>query len=130
MTAQAMRAGFGGGVVVDFPESTKAKKLVTLCTMLYPIAYYFSILRVFLILFAGGASNQLPTALDASALDEAEDAEHIPYSRNGPQRHHGKKNRAPVKSRKWVMDKKDRMRAKGLETRPDSKYTGRPRKHF
>ena len=28
ITQQAMRAGFTGGVLVDYPNSTKAKKLI------------------------------------------------------------------------------------------------------
>ena len=29
ITQQAMKAGFTGGVVIDYPNSTKAKKLVS-----------------------------------------------------------------------------------------------------
>ncbi|KHJ47057.1 methyltransferase domain protein [Trichuris suis] len=31
ITRQAMKAGFSGGVVIDYPESTRAKKQVKLC---------------------------------------------------------------------------------------------------
>lgn len=31
LTTQAMKAGFTGGVVVDFPNSTKAKKFLFYC---------------------------------------------------------------------------------------------------
>ena len=43
MTAQAIKAGFSGGVVVDYPNSTKAKKF-------------------FLVLMTAGGQN-LPKAL-------------------------------------------------------------------
>ena len=46
ITAQAMKAGFGGGLVVDYPNSTKAKK-------------YFLVLMT-------GAPQQLPKALGDS----------------------------------------------------------------
>lgn len=55
MTTQAMKAGFFGGVVVDYPNSTKAKKF-------------------FLVLMCGGAAP-LP-----KALVEAEEKERISYS--------------------------------------------------
>merc|ERR1719213_970435 len=57
ITAAAMRAGFGGGVVVDFPHSTKAKK-------------------TFLVIYAGyvgRAPPELPKGLDCS--DPMEDIE-------------------------------------------------------
>jgi 18S rRNA (guanine1575-N7)-methyltransferase len=56
--AQAMRAGFHGGLVVDFPHSSKAKK-------------------VFLVLMTGGA-QALPTALGTGADETEED--HVQYS--------------------------------------------------
>jgi 18S rRNA (guanine1575-N7)-methyltransferase len=41
-----------------------------------------------------------------------------------------KKREAPpkVKSRSWVVAKKEAQRRRGVETRPDSKYTARKRK--
>jgi len=33
ITQQSMRAGFTGGLVVDFPNSTKAKKYVLFCLL-------------------------------------------------------------------------------------------------
>lgn len=55
---QATRAGFFGGLVIDFPHSTKAKK-------------------VFLVLMTGGA-QALPKALGTGADDTQEDQ--ISYS--------------------------------------------------
>ena len=37
---------------------------------------------------------------------------------------------AAGKGRDWVLRKKDRMRHKGYETKPDTKYTARKRKHM
>lgn len=101
ITSQAMRAGFTGGVVVDFPNSTKAKK------------YY-------LCLMTGGA-QQLPVALGTE-----EDSSQIPmmkrreYLRNV-------RGKDPKKSKDWINHKKERRRAQGNDTRPDSKFTGRKR---
>jgi 18S rRNA (guanine1575-N7)-methyltransferase len=35
--------------------------------------------------------------------------------------------KAPKKSRDWILEKKERRRRQGRETREDSKYTGRKR---
>lgn len=55
LTSAAMRAGFSGGLVVDFPNSTRAKK-------------YFLVLMV-------GSTSMLPSAkgLDEASEDEAEE---------------------------------------------------------
>lgn len=96
-----MRAGFFGGVVVDFPNSAKAKKY-------------------FLVLMTGG-SQQLPVALGAE-----ENSSQIPYSRKREMTK-GIRGKDPKKSRDWIMHKKERRREKGEETRADSKYTARKR---
>lgn len=117
LTAVASRCGFTGGLVVDFPNSTKAKKY-------------------FLCLFAGtdpGATT-LPkargtTAAAAGAGDDAAADGTVPYeSRRMVKKHKGSKmSRTSVKNRSWITAKKESMRARGQETRPDSKYTGRKR---
>jgi 18S rRNA (guanine1575-N7)-methyltransferase len=38
-----------------------------------------------------------------------------------------KKGKASVKSKDWVLEKKERRRQEGRETRDDSKYTARRR---
>lgn len=101
ITAQAMKAGFYGGLVVDYPNSAKAKK------------YY-------LVLMTGGMVK-LPTALGTD-----EDSSQISYSkkRELAQNSRGK----PLKkSREWVLQKKERRRQQGNETRSDSRYTARKR---
>lgn len=49
LTKQAMRAGFTGGVLVDYPESTRAKK-------------------IYLVLFTGGQVQQMPQALGTNEV--------------------------------------------------------------
>lgn len=105
ITTQAMRAGFTGGVVVDYPHSTKAKK-------------------VYLCLFCG-PSGALPTALGT----EAEAAGAASYTDRISARHK-KGVRTPLKSRDWVSAKKDRARRQGKDVRADTKYTGRRRPKF
>lgn len=96
-----MRAGFYGGVVVDYPNSAKAKK------------YY-------LVLMTGG-SQQLPTALGTE-----EESEQVPYSKKREMTK-GIRGKDPKKSREWILQKKERRRKQGNETRADSKYTARKR---
>ncbi|KZC13341.1 PREDICTED: probable 18S rRNA (guanine-N(7))-methyltransferase [Dufourea novaeangliae] len=101
VTTQATKAGFYGGVVVDFPNSTKAKKF-------------------FLVLMTGGPAV-LPQALGVNDTDTV-----ISYA---SRREQIKKARGkPLKnSRDWIAEKKERRRKQGRKVREDSKYTGRRR---
>lgn len=101
ITSQAMRAGFYGGVVVDFPNSSKAKK------------YYLCLMT--------GGNQQLPAALGTE-----EDSSQVPYSRKREMTR-GIRGKDPKKSREWIMHKKERRRQQGNDTRADSKYTARKR---
>lgn len=151
ITAQATKAGFFGGVVVDFPNSTKAKKM-------------------FLVLMTGGAMP-LPKALGT----ESEDRQTVANSKRFDfyifvthyfrylvfcnliyilncmcffyffyltiyeiliilsilhYREYIKKardNKSLKKSREWIMEKKERRRRQGKQVRDDTKYTGRKR---
>ncbi|XP_062504528.1 probable 18S rRNA (guanine-N(7))-methyltransferase isoform X2 [Corticium candelabrum] len=107
ITTQAMRAGFTGGVVIDFPNSSRAKKF-------------------FLCLFAGVAAK-LPKGLGTEASDARRiDSAMFTDDRKGKQRN---RHRVPMKSRQWIMEKKERRRRQGRgEVRADSKYTGRKRR--
>uniref|UniRef100_A0A2M4BWE4 18S rRNA (guanine-N(7))-methyltransferase n=1 Tax=Anopheles marajoara TaxID=58244 RepID=A0A2M4BWE4_9DIPT len=103
VTTQAMKAGFYGGLVVDYPNSSKAKKY-------------------FLVLMTGGVAK-LPAALGTGETGDSQ----IPYSKK--QREYAKNARGkPLKkSREWVLAKKERRRQQGDETRKDSRYTARKR---
>eukprot|EP01096_Ripella_sp_DP13-Kostka_P004520 TRINITY_DN16849_c0_g1_i1.p1 TRINITY_DN16849_c0_g1~~TRINITY_DN16849_c0_g1_i1.p1 ORF type:complete len:294 (+),score=92.02 TRINITY_DN16849_c0_g1_i1:111-884(+) len=108
ITAAAMRSGFTGGIVVDFPNSTKAKKY-------------------FLCLIAGpSASQQLPKGL---GTEESEERGTVSVSGRERPKHLSKKKKKKdsVKSKEWVLRKKDRQRSQGKEVRRDSKYTARKR---
>ena len=105
ITQQSMKAGFTGGLVVDYPNSTKAKKF-------------------FLVLMTGGA-QPLPQALGQ------EEAQHSLGARFETKRERVKQirgNKNIKKSRDWILDKKERARKKGRDVRPDTKYTGRKRR--
>lgn len=102
VTSQAMKAGFYGGLVVDYPNSAKAKKY-------------------FLVLMTGGMVK-LPAALGTSKADSGQ----IPYSRKRELAKNAR-GRPLKKSREWVQAKKERRRQQGNDTRSDSKYTARKR---
>jgi len=116
ITSAALRCGFSGGLVVDFPHSTRAKKY-------------------FLCLFAGTPIGgfQLPKAKGENG-EEEEEENTVQYNntREKKKKNHKKgKEREGVKSRNWVLKKKESQRRKGLDVRPDSKYTARKRSgHF
>uniref|UniRef100_A0A8D0FZN6 18S rRNA (guanine-N(7))-methyltransferase n=1 Tax=Strix occidentalis caurina TaxID=311401 RepID=A0A8D0FZN6_STROC len=99
ITAQAMRAGFTGGMVVDYPNSAKAKKF-------------------FLCLFVG-TSGTLPKV--RGVLRAAVTFLCRTRFRNV-------KGKSVKKSRDWILEKKERRRRQGKEVRADTKYTGRKRR--
>ena len=107
ITAQALRAGFTGGVVVDYPNSSKAKKM-------------------FLCLFAGTVVTKLPPGLGTQSGQDVDSAS-FTGQRMRTEFHKG--NRKPVKkSKNWIQEKKERRKRQGKEVRPESKYTGRKRR--
>lgn len=105
LTASAMRAGFSGGLLVDYPNSAKAKKY-------------------FLVLTAGppakGVAEPKPLGVD-------EEAGQVKVGNRRPQKK-GKKRVDDVSRKDWVISKKERRRRQGHQTKPDSKYTGRKRR--
>ncbi|THH10789.1 hypothetical protein EW145_g1076 [Phellinidium pouzarii] len=109
ITSIAQKAGFGGGVVVDYPNSKKAKK-------------------VFLCLFVGsGGGQQVPKGLDG----EEERKETVPYERRRDKERRREKSgkRKAVKAKDWIVKKKELYRQRGKEGVPnDSKFTGRKRR--
>lgn len=109
ITSTALRCGFGGGLVVDFPNSTKAKKY-------------------FLCLFAGvdPAAVAVPKGLGAASTAMAADGSvHVVQRKRGGK---AKDRSEGVKSKAWIKAKKERQRRQGKDVRKDSKYTGRKRK--
>ncbi|KAG1803744.1 S-adenosyl-L-methionine-dependent methyltransferase [Suillus plorans] len=108
ITSIAQKAGFGGGVVVDYPNSKKARK-------------------VFLCLFVGGGGmqQQMPKGIDG------EDDEQVRFERRREKERKrdvsGK--RKNMKDKDWILKKKELYRQRGKEGVPrDSKFTGRRRK--
>lgn len=110
LVSTAFKAGFGGGWLVDYPNSTRAKKF-------------------YLVLFAGVTAPSMPKSLDG---DGEADTEQSPGGMTWEKRRIGMKreqweNRKG--GRKWILAKKERARKQGKEVRADSKYTGRRRRN-
>lgn len=111
ITNYAMKAGFCGGIVVDYPNSTRAKK-------------------TFLCLVAG-AALPIPEAKLGNTPTGSRMMTEAAYTT--ADRRRGKKRRgdkASYKSRDWIQQKKERRRKQfgQFEARPDSKFTGRKRR--
>lgn len=107
VTAQAMRAGFTGGLVVDYPNSSKAKKF-------------------FLCLFAG-VSGVLPKGLGEQSVEESGSRHQAAFT-NERLRFKNARGKSVKKSRDWILEKKERRRRQGKEVRADTKFSGRKRK--
>ncbi len=118
----ALKAGFNGGVVVDYPNSTKAKKY-------------------FLCLNAGenpnGKARAQPRALgmgDADGEPDENDDEEEQHGQQGIKVEKVKTTGAKRHQRKggetakqWIARKKDRQRKQGKQVVHDSKYSARSR---
>jgi 18S rRNA (guanine1575-N7)-methyltransferase len=105
----ATRVGFAGGVVVDYPNSAKAKKH-------------------YLVLSFDRSCAQKQNVAAAAGTETA--LQHVDVVGVG-----GKKNKRPirkkkgVKTKEWIVQKKETQRKKGKDVRPDSKFTARRRPH-
>ncbi|CCF75895.1 Enzyme of Amino Acid Metabolism [Babesia microti strain RI] len=100
--AAAARASFGGGLVVDFPESSKAKKY-------------------FLCLWAGVRN------IADSLSEPSSDSDHVPVQKL-QSKISRRKEKKRTSLRGKILIKKAQQRRKGLSVRRDTKYTGRKRK--
>lgn len=110
ITTQAMKSGFSGGLVVDYPNSTKAKK-------------------IFLCLFAGEPAYDLPTG---KAVEEEKEVPHntILFTAGTNTKFGGREKkgkRKGIKDKAWAKAKKERYRKQGKEVAADSKFSGRKR---
>jgi 18S rRNA (guanine1575-N7)-methyltransferase len=101
----ASKVGFAGGVVVDYPNSTKAKK------------YYLCL--------SFERSYQIPSAIGTEA--NAGDGVNVVTRTNKAPHHRRGKQRQNAKSVDWIKNKKEKYRRQGKTVKTDSKYSGRKR---
>ncbi|KAJ3725797.1 S-adenosyl-L-methionine-dependent methyltransferase [Lentinula raphanica] len=113
ITSIAQKAGFGGGVVIDYPNSNKARK-------------------VFLCLYVGGGGGQqqqVPQGLDGDVVEDGKVRFEKRRARDLRKDKNGKRKSQKVIDRDWILRKKELYRKRGKESVPrDSKFTGRKRK--
>ena len=111
ITKAALENGFTGGVVVDFPHSTKKKK------------YY-------LFLQAGFTKESIEDVMKAipkNEVEEDEKDEKVDVIKERRKLKKQKYHESKYKSREWILKKKSRQRKQGKDVRLDTKYTGRRR---
>ncbi|KAL9186830.1 hypothetical protein ACHAXT_010550 [Thalassiosira profunda] len=109
----AARVGFAGGIVVDYPNSTKAKK------------HY--------LVLSFERAHKAPrglTGAEGALLDEERTG--VRVGDKDPKRAGKRGAKAPrkkkgSKTKEWILHKKETQRKRGKETRKDTKYTGRKR---
>ncbi|CAL5421832.1 unnamed protein product [Camellia sinensis] len=113
----AMRAGFAGGVVVDFPHSTKSRKeyLVLTCG---PPSLTTATPKVI-------GEDEESCSEDETSEDEENETVCI-SDRHRPRKK--QKITKKGKGREWVLRKKEQMRKRGNVVPPNTKYTARKRK--
>ncbi|KNE71125.1 hypothetical protein AMAG_15794 [Allomyces macrogynus ATCC 38327] len=112
ITSAALKAGFTGGIVVDYPNSAKARK-------------------TFLCLFAGQRDGQTQALPQGLSGEEGGIAGGIQFeSRRVDDRASVRKGkRKGIKDKEWIQNKKEQMRKKGdKKVANDSKFTGRKRR--
>ncbi|TKY54544.1 18S rRNA (guanine-N(7))-methyltransferase [Spatholobus suberectus] len=112
----AMHAGFAGGIVVDFPHSSKKRKefLVLTCGQ-----------RSVNASMSKGKNEDGESCSDEDSEDEENQTVCI-SDRHRPRKKQ-KKNKSG-KGKEWLLRKKEQMRRRGNAVPPDTKYTGRKRK--
>jgi 18S rRNA (guanine1575-N7)-methyltransferase len=105
----ATKAGFSGGLVVDYPNSTKSKK------------YY-------LVLMTGtmAALPKAKTGEEGASEDEAAVAGRVKPAWRDKLK--AQKMKEKIKGKDWVMQKKELYRKRGREVPEDSKFTARKRR--
>jgi 18S rRNA (guanine1575-N7)-methyltransferase len=115
--------GFAGGVVIDYPNSAKAKKHYLVLSFDKGSKQRAA---------AGAASSSLT---HAAAATSAPPQQHVSVAAAAATAHSKKRKPAVVrknkgvKTKEWILHKKESQRNKGKDVRPDSKYTARRRPH-
>ena len=111
----AAKVGFAGGIVVDYPNSTKAKKhyLVLSFERAYKAPQGLSGME-------GALLNEARTGVRVADKDP---------KRAGKRKGDGapRKKKGGGKTKEWILHKKETQRKRGKDTRKDTKYTGRKR---
>lgn len=103
----AAKVGFAGGVVVDYPNSAKAKK------------HY--------LVLSFDRTYKAPQGLTDGALLASQKGVRVDSEERGKKKRPPRKKKGGIKTKEWIIHKKETQRKKGKTVRPDSKYTARRR---
>ena len=121
ITNSAMRNGFTGGLIVDYPNSKKKKK------------YYLFLTAGFSEEIHNEAASVI---MPAAKLDDDSEDEDGDFKKREKQIQQfgskkiykrGKSEHGQYKSKSWILAKKDRARKQGKHVVTDSKFSGRKR---
>lgn len=107
LASAAFKAGFGGGWLVDYPNSTRAKKF-------------------YLVLFAGITTPTMPKNKDGEEEEDAPTGFKWEHKRLAMKKERWENRKF---GKKWILAKKERARRQGKEVCSDSKYSGRRRRN-
>ena len=124
----AAKVGFAGGVVVDYPNSTKAKKHYLVLTFDKAYKAPQGLTDGALLANADGKVAGVvssTTTTTTKSRKEKKTAVRVDREENKGKKVHKKKGGG--KSKDWILQKKEVQRKKGKDVRPDTKYTGRKR---
>ena len=122
----AAKVGFAGGIVVDYPNSTKAKKR-------YLVLNFDRASKPSKGLTGAGGTEEGSLM---QQLDDLDDNINHPNKKKTSVRvdkMHSEKSKRDRKkkgggeSKDWILQKKNMQRKKGKDVRPDTKYTARKR---
>jgi 18S rRNA (guanine1575-N7)-methyltransferase len=105
----ATACGFSGGVVVDYPNSAKAKKH-------------------YLVLSFDRSAVKKKGVIEAAAQQQQQ--QHVQVSSVGarePKKPQPIRKKKGVKTKEWILHKKETQRTRGKTVRPNTKYTARRR---
>lgn len=154
ITSAAMKNGFTGGLIIDYPNSKKAKKYYLFLMAGYSEEIMSEAREVIMPTAKEGNGESEDEDSDdednsdeeeSNSEDESEDEKIAVKGKNRKQDFKkqfekrvsmssvngiGKKHkneRGKKGDRNWVLRKKDRQRRQGKIVRPDSKYSGRKR---
>eukprot|EP00814_Leptocylindrus_danicus_P014499 CAMPEP_0116018228 /NCGR_PEP_ID=MMETSP0321-20121206/8520_1 /TAXON_ID=163516 /ORGANISM="Leptocylindrus danicus var. danicus, Strain B650" /LENGTH=181 /DNA_ID=CAMNT_0003488575 /DNA_START=40 /DNA_END=586 /DNA_ORIENTATION=+ len=104
----AAKVGFAGGIVVDYPNSAKAKK------------HY--------LVLSFDRSTKTPAALSETSLLGEKGDYGVRVDQTGKKKgKHVRKKKGGGKTKEWILQKKETQRKRGKDVKADTKFTGRKR---
>lgn len=133
ITSAALKNGFTGGLIVDYPNSQKAKKYYLFLMAGYSEEIMNEAKQVIMPRAKTGDSDDEEDSDDNDESDDEDEEDKIDVRGNKKNKGIKKKekfvrnDKSKVKDKRWIMKKKERQRKQGKNVCRDSKYSGRKR---